>query len=277
MSEFIELSRIRLDGGTQPRSAIFDETVAEYVDAMERGEPFPPVVLFFDGSDYWLADGFHRFAAAEQLRRGGLSADVRQGTQRDAVLFSVGVNADHGRPRTNADKRRAVARLLHDDEWGAWSDREIARRCRVGAPLVGTLRAEIADTVTSYSVERTFVHPKTGAPATMKTANIGRRPEPGPSEYRAPAPQPVAPAPVAPRAPSDIDPNWANAATVSNPVFEILQTFDSLIPPSEAVHRWPRSLVHALNPNDARAVAAWFAAFADAWTLQHGDDREAAE
>jgi hypothetical protein len=38
--------------------------------------------------------------------------------------------------RSNADRRRAVMALLKDEEWSGWSDREIARRCRVGHVLV---------------------------------------------------------------------------------------------------------------------------------------------
>jgi len=39
--------------------------------------------------------------------------------------------------RTNADKEQAVTRLLMDNRMGEVSDREIARRCNVGADIVG--------------------------------------------------------------------------------------------------------------------------------------------
>ena len=39
-----------------------------------------------------------------------ISAEMRDGTWRDAVLYSVGANAAHGLPRTNEDKRRAGRR-----------------------------------------------------------------------------------------------------------------------------------------------------------------------
>lgn len=115
-------------------------------------------------------------------------ADVRQGPQRDAILYSVGANADHGRARTTDDKQRAVLRLLSDPEWAAWSDREIARHCRVSPPLVATLRPAV--TVNSYSepAERIFTT-RHGTTATMNTGSIGRRPEP------APEPRPAAPPP----------------------------------------------------------------------------------
>jgi uncharacterized ParB-like nuclease family protein len=67
--EALDISKIRVDGGTQIRvNKIDSATVSDYVDAMNKGEIFPPVAVFFDGTNYWLVDGFHRRAAA--LRRG---------------------------------------------------------------------------------------------------------------------------------------------------------------------------------------------------------------
>lgn len=136
-------SKIQLDGGTQTRVALHEETVAEYAAAMEEGAQFPPVVVFHDGTNYWLADGFHRVAAEKVVGWSETNADVKQGTRRDAVLYSVGANGEHGLRRTNADKRRAVETLLRDEEWVKWSDREIARRCGVGYSLVADARKVI--------------------------------------------------------------------------------------------------------------------------------------
>lgn len=55
---------LRRDGGTQPRAAINLDVACEYGDAMKSGAKFPPVVAFYDGTDYWLADGFHRVEGA---------------------------------------------------------------------------------------------------------------------------------------------------------------------------------------------------------------------
>ncbi len=140
----ISVGKIRTDGGTQPRAELSAETIAEYREAMAAGSAFPPVVVFYDGTDHWLADGFHRLEATKATGAKEIAADVRQGTQRDAVLFSAGANAAHGLRRTNADKRRAVERLLADKEWSKWSDRKIAEACGVTHPFVGKLRAERA-------------------------------------------------------------------------------------------------------------------------------------
>jgi hypothetical protein len=48
-------------------------------------------------------------------------------------------------PRTNADKRRAVALLLADSEWSQWSDREIARHCQVDNKVVGRMRQKLCE------------------------------------------------------------------------------------------------------------------------------------
>ena len=137
----LRLDRIRMDGGTQPREKIDDATVDEYARDMKAGDKFPPVVVFYDGTAYWLADGFHRCKAASKLREEEITADVHMGALRDAVLYSASANAVHGMRRTNEDKRRAVLKMLEDREWRAWSDREIARQCNVSRELVGDIRA----------------------------------------------------------------------------------------------------------------------------------------
>ena len=210
----LSLDEIRIDGGTQPRESNNEAVIASYAEDMRAGAQFPPLVVFFDGIEYWLADGFHRYWAAKSCEYEGFECDVREGTRRDAILFSVGANASHGLRRSNADKRKAVLTLLNDEEWGKWSDREIARRCGVSQPFVGQLRPAPADTANGYQYERTFVHPKTGKPTTMNTAAIGKRAEPvetpEPAEIETPA---VEAAPVAEPAAVEPEPAPVEDAT----------------------------------------------------------------
>jgi hypothetical protein len=170
------LHQIRTDGGTQPREAIDPEVVKDYSTAMVEGATFPPVVVYHDGTDYWLADGFHRVRAAEAAGFMEIDCQILQGTQRNAIMFSLGANDMHGLRRTNADKRRAVMRMLEDVEWSAWSDREIARACKVSNHLVASLRSD----VTRNSPSEKKYTTKHGTTATMNTANIGtvRAPDP---------------------------------------------------------------------------------------------------
>ena len=54
----LQLNQIRTDGGTQPRAQLNYNTVTEYAESIEDGATFPPVEVMYDGSDYWLWDGF---------------------------------------------------------------------------------------------------------------------------------------------------------------------------------------------------------------------------
>ncbi len=175
MTTVLPLADLRTDGGTQPRASLSEETVAEYAEAMAAGVRFPPVVAFYDGTDRWLADGFHRVQAAQVAGRDSIEVDIRQGTRRDAVLYAAGANAQHGLRRTNADKRRAVFTLLADPEWSAWSDQEIARRCGVDPTWVGRLRRErltLDNPEWQPSGEPVLRHVADGR--TINVANIGK-------------------------------------------------------------------------------------------------------
>jgi len=140
--EPIPLARIK-DGGAQMRVEMRVETVNDYANDMLDGATFPPVVVFYDGSDYWLGEGYHRVEATRKISRETIVAEIRQGTARDAILYGIGANATHGLRRTQADKRRAVERLLKDPEWARWSDRKIAEVAKVDHKTVGTIRREL--------------------------------------------------------------------------------------------------------------------------------------
>ena len=177
----LRLDEIRIDGGTQPRVAIDERVVAEYAELYGNGVNLPPVTVFFDGATYWLADGFHRYWANKRIDCEHVFADVRQGTQRDAILHSVGANAAHGLRRTNADKRKAVLTLLEDDEWSAWSDREVAKRCGVGNEMVSRTRRSLCDSHSENPAPRPRTYKtKHGTVARMKTGNINRHRNRGP-------------------------------------------------------------------------------------------------
>ena len=136
----LPVTLLRTDGGTQTRARLDPSIVEDYAIAMREGAQFPPLTVFYDGSDYWVADGFHRQAAAEKVERSEIAVKVCQGTRRDAILYSCGANANHGLRRSNADKERAVQMLLRDEEWRQWNDSELARRSFVDHKTVTRIR-----------------------------------------------------------------------------------------------------------------------------------------
>ncbi len=108
----LELSKIHCDSGTQSRLQINEEVVCEYADRITAGDAFPPMDVFHDGTDYHLADGFHRYMAA---RRNGLKqfeCVVHVGTATDALWFALGANRKNGARMNSADKRRAIELAL---------------------------------------------------------------------------------------------------------------------------------------------------------------------
>ena len=134
------LEDIRLNGGTQMRAQIDLDTIKDYADVIDE---LPPIVVFDDGKAHWLADGFHRFKAAQFAGREAIACDIHKGSRRDAILFAAQANAKHGLRRSNADKRKAVLALVCDREWSKWSNTEIARRCCVDESMVRRWRREL--------------------------------------------------------------------------------------------------------------------------------------
>jgi ParB-like chromosome segregation protein Spo0J len=146
----LELKLIRLDGGTQVRAAIKEEAVMRYATDLEGGSVFPPMRVFFDGTDYWMSDGFHRYHAALRIGMATFPCEVETGTPRDALFFGSSANNLHGQPMDNADKRKVTMIFVEDFEWGEWSNAEIARKVGVSAPFVAKMRGESAPAVRKY-------------------------------------------------------------------------------------------------------------------------------
>lgn len=142
----LPLRSIRTDQAIQQREGVLNNTiVAEYTEVMKSGAIFPPVVVFHDGGTYWLADGYHRLEASDEAGQAEIKAEVREGTKRDATLFAVGANRDHGLRRNRADVRRAITTLLTDGEWRSLSDRAIAEKVGCFDKTVGAARKELSN------------------------------------------------------------------------------------------------------------------------------------
>jgi hypothetical protein len=141
----VNILAIRIDGGTQSRDQLNEDVVKDYADCMKDGAVFPPITVFFDGSDYWLADGFHRYFANKTLGNVALDCDVKEGTCRDAVLYSFGANGKNGLPPTAKEKRNIVIKMLRDEEWGKWSNKHIATIVHVSSMTVGRIKKELEE------------------------------------------------------------------------------------------------------------------------------------
>lgn len=164
----LKLSQLKLDGGTQSRVKIDQPTVNEYTQSLMNGDVFPPLEVFFDGINYYLVDGFHRYFAHKAAVIQEVSVVVHNGTQREAQLFSKGVNYGHGLKLSKEDKRKSVLSMFDDEEWNQYSDRKIADICHVANSYVSKLRNELGH----ENKEKKYI--KNGEVKIMDTTNIGK-------------------------------------------------------------------------------------------------------
>ena len=95
-----------------------------------------------------LADGHHRLFASQAAGKTTILAKVWQGTRRDALRWSIKLNARSKLNFTNEDKKRAVKLAL--DEFGdELSNRQIAHLCCVSPGLVDKIKKATLPTVGS--------------------------------------------------------------------------------------------------------------------------------
>lgn len=139
----LALEQMRTDGNTQSRAGINWNVVETYTERLLAGDQFPPVDVYFDEHQYWLADGFHRVEAARRARYVTFPARVFHGSRREAQLHSIQSNITHGLQRSDADKRMVVLMLLQDDEWCHQSNYELARYSAISVSFVRKIKNEI--------------------------------------------------------------------------------------------------------------------------------------
>jgi hypothetical protein len=123
----MNLAFLRIDGGTQARVNLNQDVVTEYSEHMKDGVQFPALIAYHDGSDYWLADGFHRYFAYKASEIKEADVDVRSGTLEEAQLFSYSANGRRGLSMSAEDNRNIVSSMLKHPKWSLWSYGEIAK------------------------------------------------------------------------------------------------------------------------------------------------------
>lgn len=172
------ISQIRTDGATQSRAELNNAVIEEYAEAMRAGITFPPLAVFYDGSEYWLADGFHRIAAAGGAELDRVAVEIRQGTREDAQWHSYGANQEHGLRRSNADKQRAARAALEHSNGKALGDREISRHIGVSPSFVSHWRKELSVQVGQIGQAPKRTVTRAGSTFQQNVTNIGSNPPP---------------------------------------------------------------------------------------------------
>jgi hypothetical protein len=138
--KFVNLADIRIDGGTQVRVSVSPEWIQGMVDNMKNDVEYPPVEARFDGTHYWLSDGFHRYHAQSRLGLKSIEVAYLPGTMHDAQIDALEANAKHGLPLTREDKIKKVQMALDNPSLKDLNDVEISRLCEVSKSFVGAVR-----------------------------------------------------------------------------------------------------------------------------------------
>jgi hypothetical protein len=142
MLKQIALADIRIDGGTQQRVVICDNTVMQYSYAMGNSD-FPPIEATFDGKAYWLTDGFHRLHAMRKLKKTVIEVEVTTGTKREAIWKSLQANQKHGLRRAIGDvKAMLIETVFPDPEWSKVTDDELAKWIGTTANYISKIRKQ---------------------------------------------------------------------------------------------------------------------------------------
>jgi hypothetical protein len=134
---------------------------------IREGVECPPITVFYDGSDYWLSSGFHRYFASKQAGKVSMDCDVKEGTLTDALWFSLGSN-NHGLDKTAEDKRYMMQIIIDNPVWSKLSNNKIAAHIGVSNMTVGRIRKELD----IKPAEVTYTD-KNGREATISTEKIG--------------------------------------------------------------------------------------------------------
>jgi hypothetical protein len=140
----LPITSIRTDGDTQHRIAPNPNIVREYAELMRAGVAFPPVAVFWDGTDHWISDGFQRVAAAKLADLSEIRAEIRFGTRSDAQWNSFAANATHGLRRSSAETEKVIQLALQHPKAAKLSNVQIAKHLQVSEPTVRRWREKIS-------------------------------------------------------------------------------------------------------------------------------------
>jgi hypothetical protein len=212
----VPIDELVIDRELQCRESINELTVEEYLQAMKRGDKFPPLLAVRAGKKLLLVEGRHRLEAARRLGLKKVKVLVISGTREDAIWLAAAANKDHGLRRTNADKERAVKTALAHPRAKGLSDREIAKHVGVSHQMVSDYRKEgrgeqglsKSDSKAARTVNKKSTQPLPGQQRPTESADTAPHTKQSPAVPHDKAKEPVAPAdqPAGAASPEDDEP-----------------------------------------------------------------------
>lgn len=134
----INLDEVVFDESIYPRAAHDDATVDRYVDALEAGATFPPIILEPETNRQW--DGRHRWLSHQRAGRDTITAEYRACPEGvPPKLFAASFSVKHGR-RINTDDARTMAREYYESREA--TQEQVAEYLGVS---IGTVNSWVSD------------------------------------------------------------------------------------------------------------------------------------
>jgi hypothetical protein len=132
----IPTDKISLDPTVHTRTEVDPKKVKRYTKLLKKKDfKFPPIVVYFDGEKYWIADGYHRVSAHIEAGKDMVEATVNEGDSRDAFLAGLAYD-DNKASKSHDDRKACLAKLLADPEWSKWSSSVLALKCGLSRATV---------------------------------------------------------------------------------------------------------------------------------------------
>ncbi len=113
----------------------------------EIGDTLPPILVH--RPTMRIIDGMHRVKAALAKGEKTVKAQYFTGSDEDAFLLSLRLNASHGLPLTLVDRKAAGSRILVMHP--GWSDRRVGQICGLDHKTIGRLRRGSTGEVPQFS------------------------------------------------------------------------------------------------------------------------------
>ncbi|KKN09193.1 hypothetical protein LCGC14_1049210 [marine sediment metagenome] len=179
----IKLADLKVDPTVNIRDRLDGDTVEKYESIFEI---LPPILVFRINGNYLLADGFHRYQAADNLGKLEIEAEVREGTLEDAQEANIRENAaHHGLSLKVAEQARAIDWFV--EHRSDWTDQQIAEA--VGAPkstVHNHRRALLSGKQASVNLPQRYARQlhDVPAPEAQKLANLQQEKKWTPEETR---------------------------------------------------------------------------------------------
>ena len=145
-SQSISLDELTFDSTYRVREYNDDGIISCYAECMETEDDlinFPPIEVYYDGDNYWVADGRLRCLAARRAGHEKIHALVTEGDQLGAFWAAIVANGRQGCGLSWRDKQRVVTSALRC--WPDYSDRAIAEAIGVSDHTVHRARTKMIE------------------------------------------------------------------------------------------------------------------------------------